>query len=172
MTGATLTYMGTIGHRIEAFMLRHGLSQRELARRAGFKSETQCGNTIRKLKERPKKVQVDTLERLAHGMGVSVYWLWTGRGSPDDSEPPEADYSKPKFKDLPNWNDIRKRAELLVPHPSWVWDDVAETSPVAVTDAAGDVTVAEVIDMAEHVLKYSKPPSSAPMRSLPKKASQ
>jgi len=66
-------------------------------------------------------------------------------------------YLEPKFRDLPDWPDLLARAQSIAHYKPWVWRRVADSA----TQAEGDVSVAEVLDMAKHVVKYRNPPATS-----------
>lgn len=75
--------MSSIADRIEEILAARDIKTRELARRAGFSTETQLANTLARLRKKPLAVQVDTLAQIAEGGGVRLEWLLTGAGPHD-----------------------------------------------------------------------------------------
>lgn len=71
--------------RIELIMQLRNVSQRELARRSKLKDERHLGVILSRLRKNPNAdIERETLAALAEGGEVSMVWLATGDGLPDD----------------------------------------------------------------------------------------
>lgn len=135
-----LAGMETVADRVKRLLKEKKISGRELGRRAGFRTETQLGNTLRRLEEDPERAELKTVRRIARGLGVSSNWLLTGEGLPTDIDPsddtePEpylriAPEAPPLWRDLHNWTDLLVEAQLLDPKlEPWAWKHVAKEPP-------------------------------------------
>jgi transcriptional regulator with XRE-family HTH domain len=103
-----------IADRIRLVLADKGLTQRELARRAGL-AETQIGMILARLQERPFSIELETLARIAHGGEVSLLWLLTGL---DDGDVEGA----PALHQIPGWEGAREGAAAYLTNVSpWVW---------------------------------------------------
>jgi transcriptional regulator with XRE-family HTH domain len=117
--------VSTLVARIETIIEKLGISQRELARRAGLK-EPHVGLIINRLKKNPRAgVENETLLAMARGANVSPGWLLSGEGPsglPGDPFDPES--PKPPStvveRDPPDANNLRKLGDV----PGW--DDAVE----------------------------------------------
>lgn len=83
--------MSTLADRIEEILRLRGITQRELARRAGLATEQHINTILRRLRANPDAdIERETLAAIARGGGVSFIWLATGKGRPDDIDPAPA----------------------------------------------------------------------------------
>lgn len=78
--------MKTVGDRIQWILENCQISQRELARRAGFTASSQLNAIVRRLASRPDSIELKTAKAIARGAGVSERWLLTGDGKPSDGD--------------------------------------------------------------------------------------
>ena len=107
-----------IGDRIRLAMARQGLTQRELARRAGF-APTQVSVILARLQERPYAIELETLVRIAQGAGVSLLWLLTGIAETRERVPPP-------LGERPGWDSAVHEVAPYFPHtPPATWDWIA-----------------------------------------------
>lgn len=107
-----------IGDRIRAAMARQGLTQRELARRAGF-APTQVSVILARLQQRPYAIELETLVRIAHGANVSLLWLLTGIVETRERVPPT-------LAERPGWEGAVAEVAPYFPHtPASTWDWIA-----------------------------------------------
>lgn len=75
----------TLAERIEWILRRHGIGQRELSRRAGL-DVAHIGQFLARARKDPNvSLNADTLAKVANGAKVSMRWLATGEGPPEDS---------------------------------------------------------------------------------------
>lgn len=148
--------MASPADRIAQVLKDRGWSQRELARRAKYTTESQLGNTLRRIRENPGRVEVETMQRIADAAGVSLHWLLTG------VEPGAAANeagSAPHLINLPNWPGLLAASRMLAPdYDDWVWDEVGRSYPLT----TAPVTPAMLVDLAELVVKHVPPPARHP----------
>jgi transcriptional regulator with XRE-family HTH domain len=105
-----------IGDRIRMVMARQGLTQRELARRAGF-APTQISVILARLEERPYAIELETLVRIAQGADVSLLWLLTGIAETRERVPPA-------LADRTGWDAAAAEVAPYLPNASeahWNW---------------------------------------------------
>lgn len=105
-----------IGDRIRLMMSRQGITQRELARRAGF-APTQISVILARLEERPYAIELETLVRIAQGAEVSLLWLLTGIIETRERVPPA-------LADRPGWDAAAAEVAPYLPSASeshWEW---------------------------------------------------
>lgn len=77
----------TLLERIEWILSHRGIGQRELARRAKLADERHLGVILSRLRKKPNaEIERPTLVALATGGNVSLSWLATGTGTPDETE--------------------------------------------------------------------------------------
>lgn len=128
-------------------------SRKSLSLAAG-KAQSHAGQIIRGDVE----ADVETLEAFARAAGVSAAWLVFGTGAPvpdHTSEVPSG--GALRFGDLPAWPLLRDAAVGLRPNtPAWVWEKLAALSPLL----PGDVSVGQVAEVADIVLRYGAPPTA------------
>lgn len=175
-----MTCVQTIAERIQWILDHRDMSQRGLSDKAGFSSKSQLGNTLRRLAARPESIEVETVRAIAEGAGVSLEWLLTGRGMPDDpAELPQsegrADYhvvpdgealSVPILRNYPNWTELVESAKALDPKiPDWPYESLGQRSPFL----TGPLHPAAVRDLARVVMKYESPPAKTASVEPPKK---
>ena len=108
--------MTTFKERLRKAVAHSGLSGRELARRAGFRSETQISAML-SAKADPNPTN-DTMQKLASVAGVSFEWLAKGTGPFTDDGAPEPSPSPP-----PADSDVRAKATAS----HWFPDEVEAT---------------------------------------------
>jgi transcriptional regulator with XRE-family HTH domain len=130
----------TLEERVRFALARSGLSARKLSEKAEL-SEGFLAYVFRTLRRDPTGApfSVGNLRALARAAGVSSRWLIDGTGSPDD---PEADeqpapsidahfVARPVFGSLPEWPEMLARAQEIAPQiPPWIWERMANMSPV------------------------------------------
>lgn len=121
----------TIGDRIAWICAYRGITESELARRAGL-TRNHLSSTIRSARDGdPKDLQSGNAAKVAKAGGVSLEWLITGDGSPvaANQDLPD-DFAPPRFDALRNWKELLASAKLMKPHiPAWAWDAVARGNP-------------------------------------------
>lgn len=160
--------VSNIADRIRAILKEKGWSERQLAREAKFKTESQVSNILRRLDESPDAVELGTLKQVARGAGVSERWLITGIGSPagDDNatvSPPNDDRS-PRVGNASNWPALLKVARALAPDVAdWAWE-MAERSNPLVTAPLTPIAVAE---LGRFIMRHELPPNSRASRAKP-----
>ncbi len=159
-----LGIVATVAERIEAVMAELGIGQRELARRAGFTSPSQAGNTLRRIAARPDSVEVKTLARIAKGLEVHLRWLQHGEGPKhlEDAGPdPAGGDVTPRFENLSVWRQLLEMAQALAPEiPAWVWPIVAESHPLSTVP----ITPGVVVELARTVMRHVPPPAPTQKR--------
>lgn len=108
-----------IADRIREAAARAGLTQRELARRAGM-APTQISVILHRLTEHPYAIELETLARIAQGAEVSLLWLIAGvESSPGPLSP--------RLADDPDWPLVRRATARAMPQLSpKVWDWAGE----------------------------------------------
>lgn len=109
-------------------------------------------------------VDTETLEAIAKAAGVSPAWLVLGTGdpTPDHTSEVPTGPGDPRFADLAAWPALRDAAAQLRPTaPQWVWEQLARARPLL----PGAVSVGQVVDLADIVLRYGSPPPSTPAAS-------
>lgn len=96
-----------IADRIRQVLKKRGLSERELAKRAGFNTTSQLNNTLKRL-DKGSTIEVSTLDAIAKGAEVSLVWLQTGEEEPDDGT---------LWRRIPGWKEtvaeLNKRAPTI-----------------------------------------------------------
>ena len=148
----SLAYVNTIADRIRRLLEVRGITQRELARRAGL-AATQVSTLLTGLDRDPGAVQVSTLQKIARGAECSYEWLATGIELADV----EPALRARRFCDLPDWPALLKDAQDAEPTlPPWVWSRVAEGRPVS-----EHVTAGQVAGVARLVWSFAKRPAEA-----------
>jgi len=70
----------SIASRIKTVLAERKWSERELARRAGLKSETHVWILLKRLASEPTNITIELIERLASACDVSPVWLAFGVG--------------------------------------------------------------------------------------------
>jgi hypothetical protein len=97
--------VSTLLERLELVLKIRGIDQRELARRAELGNEKNVGVLFHRLRKDPaRQIQHDTLVKIAKGARVSVNWLATGEGSPDETEPSED--PRPIYRNVSGWPEV------------------------------------------------------------------
>lgn len=156
--------------RIRWILKERGWSQRELSRRAGFRTESQIGNILRNLDEDDDAIVAGTLRQIAHGAGVSERWLYTGEGSPtdtagiDDVAVPDVDAapssssgSAPStFGGFPGYAQTERLARVLDPAiPEVIWTATRDSNPLWLGRNAPTPQV--LVDVARLIMKHAPP---------------
>ncbi|MFO0562409.1 MAG: helix-turn-helix transcriptional regulator [Polyangiales bacterium] len=119
--------MSGIAARIRAELEKRGWSVREGSRRAGFSTDSQLGNVLRRLDENPSAIVLETLEQIAKALEVDVEWLRTGSRSISRSELSGSDTDS-RWKNTPNWNEcVAQVIELAPSVPTKVYELLGET---------------------------------------------
>ena len=145
---ATVPPVDDIAKRIRGQMGALDLSARGLSLRAGL-SERHVGKI---LERGGGGVEVDTLMKIATALGVSVGWLLTGAGAPDDATPANDAREAPTMGRRDGFDDALEGAKLLRPHyPEQLWRRVAAGEPLAVVP----MTAQLVAEMADILLKLA-----------------
>lgn len=146
--------MKTLADRIRWILANRDLGQRELARNAGLKDPHVAVILHRLEKDPGRQIEADTLAAIARAGRVSIRWLATGQGSPDEiGEVPAND--APKFANLPGWEDAERAArEHNKRLPAWAFDIAREMSGLV---PPGGVTPDFVLHMAIAALTYGQP---------------
>ena len=130
--GGTVQTVSSRSERIRLALREHGWSQRELSRRAGFKTESQLGNVLRRLDKDEAAVEIGTINRIAAALGVSVSWLLTGEGdpgpiasadplTPDPSHLPETIGESKRYRERETLArpSFAKKFGFAAPDPAW-----------------------------------------------------
>ena len=121
----------TIEERLNWLLSKTDMTQRELARRSGL-AETQISIILKRLKERPHSIEVETVYKIAAGAGVRAEWLLTGHGTPTA----EQGTDRTRLCEMPVWATLLRFAKQLPPqYPPWVWDWVGDVHLPASTAA-------------------------------------
>lgn len=118
--------------RLRALLKERGWTSRELAERAGLRSETHVASLLSR--SGPRSPNGDTLVQLARALGVSSDWLMSGEeASPvapsavvvRDELPPEG---AKRFGDLPGWAEAEAEARRLYGEdlPAYCWEAARE----------------------------------------------
>ena len=69
--GADRQFSRALATALHTVRVKQGLTQRELAERAGVRAATVC-----KAEDDPARLKVETLERLAAALGLTVVFQW------------------------------------------------------------------------------------------------
>lgn len=122
MTEADQGWKDRLRERLKA----RGWTYRELAEKAGLKSETHVSSLL--AASGPRSPNGETLVRLARALGVSSDWLMTGDDTP---EPPSAVVVRDsehtlafrRFRDLPGWTEAEAEARRIYGDelPEYCW---------------------------------------------------
>lgn len=101
--------VGTIADRLRWIMETKGISERKLSTDAGL-SKGHVNFTLKQFAKNPDAgIEFATIQKLALAGGVSVRWLSTGVGSPDDNDelpPSTAPDDAPHVNaSVPGWDD-------------------------------------------------------------------
>jgi len=112
--------------RVKWILEKRELTQERLGELAGFKSRTQVSSILSRLKrdpEYPRKMALETLERLAKGGRVSRVWLIFGIGTPEqpDTEMPELRLSEPAPAQPPKFPNL----ETALRYEEFKWPQFA-----------------------------------------------
>ena len=94
-----------IAERVEKALTELGWSQRQLAEACGYATQSHVGNTLRRIREDPGAIELNTVYKLAAGLGVSRFWLLTGLGDPRAEESTEQAPFRQEW-DCPNRNAV------------------------------------------------------------------
>lgn len=116
--------MKTLADRIRWILEKRDLGQRELARAAGLK-DPHVAVILHRLEKFPdRKIEADTLAALARAGRVSMRWLATGEGSPDDAgDVPAPESDEPTCGNAPGWPDAERDARKEHPDmPPWAFE--------------------------------------------------
>lgn len=96
--------------RLEETLDRLEITQREWARRAKLTDERHLGVIMSRLRKNPRAdIERETLTALAKGAGISLRWLATGEGSPEDHDATDAptlqhtDDATPTAENIPGY---------------------------------------------------------------------
>lgn len=121
----------TIEERLNWLLKVTGMPQRELARRSGL-AETQISIILKRLKERPHSIEVDTVYKIAAGANVRADWLLTGHGTATEDKSTD----RVSLSEMPLWPSLLRAAKQMHPeYPTWVWDWVGDVHLPASTSA-------------------------------------
>lgn len=138
----------TLAQRIEQSMLKIGLSQTELAARAGT-TKSSVSNWMR---GKSQTMRSATLMKMSRALQVDPTWLSTGKGSPDNYNP-EMPEEAELFMQVYNAASFEQR-EMLMLMVNSLSDHLAGTDaePVSesVEDAPGAALLAESFQILEH----------------------
>lgn len=93
-----------IAARIRAELDRRGWSVREGSRRAGFSTDSQLGNVLRRLDESPSAIVLETLEQIATALEVDIEWLRSGSAPPSSNATSGSDTDS-RWKNIPHWSE-------------------------------------------------------------------
>lgn len=161
--------METIASRIRRLLTEKNISERELSRRAGFKTGSQLNATLKRLDGDPLSIELTTLDAIAKGLGVTSLYL---QGGDDDSQAVEVDAETPTppphvvegsdimpatFASLPNIRGLLAYVEEEAPDmPRYVIEQGLRASPQLVT-AGADVSPAAFLAVLR-VIRAHKPP--------------
>lgn len=148
----------TLADRIEKLLELLQISQRELAKRAGFTTPSQINSTLKRLRSTPgSSVNLNTLHQIADGVGASREWLISGKGEPFEQgahrggtrvehEPGQGHV---RFGDQPGYQEAESEArENHSEYPTLVWEETADAmfrSPPEIITAETVATVAKSI---------------------------
>lgn len=132
----------SIAARLKQVLAEKQLSESAAATASGM-TRTAVTKIIRKLELGSDAVQLDTLRKLAEGLGVSWIWLVTGIGDPGTQITPLT------FAARPDWPELRRRAESEITAPPDVWAFVEKSAPID-----EHVTVAQVVDFVRLVMRH------------------
>lgn len=161
LSAGILGPVNTLAERVE-WILKHRRrpdgtrwSQRALSEAAGMSPAVvgmlRRGDT--------KDVRGETLRHLAAAAGVSLAWLATGKGTPDEDDdargPSTAESGVPHFGNAVGWDDARREAERTHPYiPAWAWDQAATMAPMHLRSV---VTPEQVVSLARMALQLADP---------------
>jgi len=150
-TDATLHVMSSITHRILWILEQRKCSARELSEDAKL-SPIHVGKI---LERKGGRVAADTVAAIARAANVSLWWLVTGEGSPDEGPPalPQDGPRRegPRYGRLAQLKDVISKAKGSAPDVSdGAWKYV-EGFPPLLTDTP---TVAEIIGLARWVDQF------------------
>lgn len=95
--------MSDIATRLRWVIEQKKLSQREFSKRAGLAPQY-LNTLLKRLETGDGDVGVASMKALAEVGGVSLCWLITGHGQPDEAHP--AGPVRPTLRDHPYWNRI------------------------------------------------------------------
>lgn len=131
-----------IAARLRAVLAQKGISESGAAEAAGL-ARSAVSKLLHRLEGGSEAVQLDTLKAVAQAVDVSWTWLVAGVGDPGAEIEPQT------FGSLPQWQELRRRAEIDLSAPEEVWAFVESCSPID-----RHVTVAQVVDFARLVLRH------------------
>lgn len=157
--------------RIRQVLAARGWSERDLALRAGLKSESHVSLILRR---GTRRTSSETLRKIAAGAGVRLEWLLSGDLPMDESAVAEELHGSAPSDDDPHmanrtgFDGALAGAKMLRPnYPGYVWDAVAQSDPMAVLP----LSPAMLADLADLLAKYVTPraadiprPDPAPRR--------
>jgi transcriptional regulator with XRE-family HTH domain len=156
--------MALIGDRVRLRRQELGLTQQELAARAGGGQ-----SSINRIEngETPDP-RSSTLNALSVALKVPVAWLQgeEGADSPPGEEPSQVpqsltllDVSPATFGAIAGWADLERVAKRKAPDVEpWVWDELRASNPLFA--AKMQLTVATVVQLARIVSEHVLPPSA------------
>lgn len=158
--------------RIRQVLAARGWSERDLALRAGLKSDSHVSLILRR---GTRRTSSETLRKIATGAGVRLEWLMNGDLPMDESAVAEELHGTAPTDDDPHmanrtgFSGALAGARMLRPsYPDYVWDAVATSDPMVVLP----LSPAMLADLADLLAKYVTPravdiprPSGAPRRA-------
>ena len=157
----SLADVTTPADRIQKILDSKGINASELNRRAKLPRGS-VSQALRRYRQNPDaEVTGSTLQAIAEAGGVTVQWVLTGKGDPNNVEEPTPTTSttelssEPKWKNFPNFYAM---AEAALADDArlkrWAVEVLAEESPMI----AGHVDVAAIADLIRVVQRHVPPP--------------
>lgn len=155
----TILGVNTFEERIDAICKRMGISQRELARRAKLKNDTDVGVMVLRRKRDPEaKLDADALHAIARVGGVTVEWLLTGEDLPLVDPPSTAhlpSHTQGALERHPNIDALLEAAKTLEPNVTeWAWRQTLAVGP----SLRGAPTARSIADLAKYIMQHESDP--------------
>lgn len=121
-------------------------NQSELSRRSGLR-HNHVSTIITRLRKDPERdIERDTLIKIAHGGGVSLRWLSTGEGDPNEMDIPEG---KPVMANLAGWDEAERQVRtMLRSTPEYVFTHARQLTAMLLPDVADVDLVYKAVQLA------------------------